>query len=831
MDRPTMTNGQVPQAIEKPWVGEQDDRCEDSSITTFNYRLKASEASEFLENLHDEDMKRLKANEQRIDNTRARLSRDTAKNKFLSDLKEAFERWREHPEKKKDPNKMFRHSLRDRGKGHTGNHLKDRLCPDNDANKRINEDENPSRDLKASIMFFEKSEYGWKGITYDKGPFSEYGVFPGQKLTLHDALHEEPNPFAPTSDDKGTHHLKYIHLPANHMGWVEQAMARVYLEENIEPKERTKTNQTLSREYWRGQLHGSGLGSQSACKEQMTTLELNSGTTTSTRSQVKGNERNFAIFLPYLHWETSSRRACMAKTIQEVWREDKASTAAMTVIKDKDSITEALKAQFRKRLQKERALKKNAIRGFEAAKTSKFKTKRRTPLGEYLMALAKLWEAMDTEVENRLLKSGLTTGIDSEPPLHIRRTLDQAYFPNLKDTSERDRDQVVYRATRKPFRPRVVMVDQLWLWILDELFIIIDQCSRVFFDRTTSLDLRPEVMDIFAETLGVVNDYKTIAYETFWRNIGMLSTSQEKRRSPQPNPKGLDINPEGKLLREAQDKAEELRMMIGIYAQQLSVVKDFHKCLEKLNGHPKVDRETKRLIQHLKALQPHQVDPKKLVISPKELEYLDEMIEDIENRKTEIEDLEQAALRTCQQLQELLALKQQQASIVEAKAALDRANEWVEQGKAIMAFTIMTIVFTPLGFFTSFFGMNNSTTGADWMSLGHQICCSTVIIVLVLLLAFKKKLRQPIKTLGQQWEKRMYLRMEAKYVEQEMEKTLRDGLRPSAATAASLGHLRPEERIKRSHSETFITRILARITRSEDSSYVEDVESTVYLGK
>lgn len=27
---------------------------------------------------------------------------------------------------------------------------------------------------------------------------------------------------------------------------------------------------------------------------------------------------------------------------------------------------------------------------------------------------------------------------------------------------------------------------------------------------------------------------------------------------------------------------------------------------------------------------------------------------------------------------------------------------------------------TPLGFFTSFFGMNNSLTGADWMTLGRQ---------------------------------------------------------------------------------------------------------------
>lgn len=45
------------------------------------------------------------------------------------------------------------------------------------------------------------------------------------------------------------------------------------------------------------------------------------------------------------------------------------------------------------------------------------------------------------------------------------------------------------------------------------------------------------------------------------------------------------------------------------------------------------------------------------------------------------------------QLQDLLSLKQQQASIVEAKAAIERADQSVEQGKAIMAFTIMTIIF------------------------------------------------------------------------------------------------------------------------------------------
>ena len=71
------------------------------------------------------------------------------------------------------------------------------------------------------------------------------------------------------------------------------------------------------------------------------------------------------------------------------------------------------------------------------------------------------------DADEKLLRAHLLT----ERPVHIRRTLDQSYYWTLKDTQIRDRDQVVYRATNKrdqnPKIPRVVMVDQLWLWILD----------------------------------------------------------------------------------------------------------------------------------------------------------------------------------------------------------------------------------------------------------------------------------------------------------------------------------------------------------------------------
>lgn len=72
--------------------------------------------------------------------------------------------------------------------------------------------------------------------------------------------------------------------------------------------------------------------------------------------------------------------------------------------------------------------------------------------------------AWDHSDEQSLLGAYLT----NHHPLHIRRTLDQYYYHTLKDTSERDQDQVVSRYQQSTeLQPRILtMVDQLWIWVL-----------------------------------------------------------------------------------------------------------------------------------------------------------------------------------------------------------------------------------------------------------------------------------------------------------------------------------------------------------------------------
>lgn len=137
-----------------------------------------------------------------------------------------------------------------------------------------------------------------------------------------------------------------------------------------------------------------------------------------------------------------------------------------------------------------------------------------TEVGQVLFDAAMLYEAMTVYRDKMLIRKYL----HADPPLHPRRTLDLAYYWTSKTMRSQDRNQVVYRTTKptpehsintktkqwdcprkiyKPKQPgsaeeqdqadgghcihcrrhirkvpRLLMVDQLWMWILDEETII-----------------------------------------------------------------------------------------------------------------------------------------------------------------------------------------------------------------------------------------------------------------------------------------------------------------------------------------------------------------------
>ncbi len=64
-------------------------------------------------------------------------------------------------------------------------------------------------------------------------------------------------------------------------------------------------------------------------------------------------------------------------------------------------------------------------------------------------------------------------------------------------------------------------------------------------------------------------------------------------------------------------------------------------------------------------------------------------------------------------MKDVLALKEQQDNLVQAWRAQVESVETVSQGRAIVVFTVVTIIFLPLSFLASVFGMNASELSSD----------------------------------------------------------------------------------------------------------------------
>lgn len=173
--------------------------------------------------------------------------------------------------------------------------------------------------------------------------------------------------------------------------------------------------------------------------------------------------------MPYLHWETDRGRVQSADAIKEAGKQRLLSISEVV-------------SQAKHRAHNDHSV--SHAHGFFSSNTGHLadQLERRTALGRMLKAAASLLEAMEFHAEERLIYKYL----HARPPLHPRRTLDQSYYGALKNTGTRDRDQVVYRGTAPGEHDcagqayceeckneshkvsRIIMVDQLWLWILDE---------------------------------------------------------------------------------------------------------------------------------------------------------------------------------------------------------------------------------------------------------------------------------------------------------------------------------------------------------------------------
>ncbi|OHE99308.1 ankyrin repeat and protein kinase domain-containing protein [Colletotrichum orchidophilum] len=361
-----------------------------------------------------------------------------------------------------------------------------------------------------------------------------------------------------------------------------------------------------------------------------------------------------------------------------------------------------------------------------------------------------------------------------------RRTLDQYVYAHIETTSHRDDDQVVYRYTKTGLAsdPKIIMVDQLWLWILGDDTVI--SCCPLRWNSWLPRGFKPKPGPV-AQTSKQAFYIRWIAnalqqthaegvrQQPFVEQVSKKKQRDERYRGPKENTAKTGTWPEINLndpLSVPQLVTQHLsrpgRSAIGSVHDLASLITTC--CVELLDPH-RVDEDflffdffersigqaNEKVANYLREFKAalsegygavmdianetelmievddilDELHTLKLVLTDQKIvvEDLNETFKKtansgnkapsvemrtLENHLVRIEQMEQAAKKVDKSLHRLMDLKQKQASLSEALYARESAIDTARQGKTVIVFTVVTILFLPVSFIAAIFAINTN---------------------------------------------------------------------------------------------------------------------------
>ncbi|KAB8272551.1 hypothetical protein BDV30DRAFT_211893 [Aspergillus minisclerotigenes] len=526
--------------------------------------------------------------------------------------------------------------------------------------------------------------------------------------------------------EPGSEKLLWIHVPYTHTGWVPPVLSKA-----CNDQQRPEFfKQFINDKNWYSQIIRARHLEPHARFVRPTCIHSRLSDSLPISPPGEPRDPQLALYLPYLHWDTYWNLLQRRKVIE-------------------------------KRLQQGRS----------------------KPVPEYIS---------DSHVETRLIWKFL----GAEPPIHIRRTLDQYGYPNLRSTIARDDDQMLWKRTRKvvdlshelgssiPLQDspdssktfvdgKVLMVDQLWLWIVDEKTVvtffpkqeattaedklyeqanlhnsiynelngdlarrfetagdlaalIVLHAVTILLDRTLDHDL--QILRIFEESISILTESTTKSFKRF-RTRGfiarpadynrtlegktMTASERDERDRRVANQNREDLS----TLLELRDIIDELGTILKLLEQQTATVKIMAQYFED-KGYGKV--------------------------------FIESALSRLEDYRTQVTDMRENAHLAQKAVENLLDLKQKQANVDESRITRWQAEVAQNQSQSVMVFTIFTVIFLPLSFFTSLFGVNvrewsGEETNPDWAyMLAISGPTSAAIILIALSMAFSERLRDSV---------------------------------------------------------------------------------------
>ncbi|KAI9774094.1 MAG: hypothetical protein M1840_005187 [Geoglossum simile] len=402
-----------------------------------------------------------------------------------------------------------------------------------------------------------------------------------------------------------------------------------------------------------------------------------------------------------------------------------------------------------------------------------------------------------------------------DPPFNCRRTLDQFGYPSLHDTRARDDDQMLYKMTKKRRRLRgysqstpqenvetddeasddepqvrsqmktdrggddlgedlldgtVLMVDQLWMWILSDgdrlmveqrqsrptegrLYRQADLYSSIYnevngdlgrrcenslelaalvalhavtvlFEHSSHSDL--EVFRIFEESISILTEKMTRSFKDF-----RLQGFRDKRIDYDSDSHEIGVKERHKIEAKLSEKQNR---------DDTSAMLELRDIDDELNTLAKLFREQIETITQIKDIYDNPSFPH---LSGNGLSILNEALEKLKEYTEQVKKMLKSANRARKDFEKLLNLKQRQANVDEARLARYHADLASMQSRAVMIFTVFSVIFLPLTFFTGLFGMNvsewsGSKANPSWrtvVKLAIPLSFATILFALVIALS------------------------------------------------------------------------------------------------
>lgn len=411
-------------------------------------------------------------------------------------------------------------------------------------------------------------------------------------------------------------------------------------------------------------------------------------------------------------------------------------------------------------------------------------------------ALTETYARDDDQMMYKLTKKGFSDSFRPRQSFMPDTTLMSslsAVSPSSPHSPTKSAPKVETQAKEKPKSPfdldhdildgKILMVDQLWLWAVDMTTLttffpkrdsqptegpmfqqgdlrnsvynelngdLTGRCENaldlaafvtlhavtVLLGRTSHPDL--DVFRIFEEAIGILTERLTVSLKQFrlqtFRNRihesdGDISerddnrTETIKQRHEREIAQAERENKENtSALLELRDMNDELTTLYRLFGEQRTVIKTMQDIYEKPEIHDRTHHGRR---------------------------YLTEALEQIEDYEVQVDDMFRRIETTRGDYEKFLNMVQRKAQVDEVRWNRLQLELSKTQNLSVIIFTAFTVIFLPLSFFTSLFGMNTSDwageENSDYLSLKNigavSLPSSGVIIALALIAAFSSRVQ------------------------------------------------------------------------------------------